>query len=145
MTTDQVSIQKSSSKPYIVSVVVMTTLLALPSCGMLLGYENVTNVAVFLLYLLSILMTIGAIVGIVAISGKNYKPSAEIINSVKNTTVTAKFTRTYNNLCLLLISILCAYSGYFLLASVVMIGICAMLLVNKLMHAKIKELGQQSI
>lgn len=136
---------QSTIKLYIHSVVVSTLTLALTTCGILLGYDSVTNITVFTLYALSIFCIISCPCGIYAVSSGYYKPRSTVIGSLQSQEGIKKLFRYYSYLCYFSISVLCASAGYFLLASTVLLSLIMIIALNTVLLDKIKELEQQSI
>lgn len=136
---------QSSIKLYIPSAVIPTLALALTTCGILFGYDSVTNIAVFTLYVLSIVRIVACSWGIYAVSSDHFKPRLVVIKSLQSQTGIRKIIRYYAYLCYFSISALCASAGYFLLASTVLLSLIMIIVLNTLLLDKIKELDQQSI
>lgn len=135
---------QSSIKLYIPPAVVPTLALALTTCGILLGYESATNIAVFTLYVLSIVCIVACSCGIYVVSSGYFKPRLTVIKSLQSQEGKKKLFRYYSYLCYFSISALCASSGYFLLASTVLLSLIMIIALNTLLLDKIKKLGQQS-
>ncbi len=136
---------QSSIKPHLPSAVVPTLALALTAYGILLGHNSATNIAVFTLYVLSIVCIVACSFGIYVVSSDHSKPRPEVIKSLQSQTGIRKIIRYYAYLCYFVISALCASAGYFLLASTVLLSLIMIIALNTVLLDKIKELEQQSI
>lgn len=132
-------IMQSSIKLYIPPAVVPTLALALTVCGILLGYDNITNIAVFTLYALSIVYIVACSCGIYVVSSGHFKLRPTVTGSFQNQGG-KKIVRYYIYLCYFSISALCASAGYFLLASTVLLSLIMIIFLKNLLLDKIKEL-----